>query len=79
VNKDFEQFQDRIMSELKKIAFSKSEKVTVSQRLTALRLLAKYTGMDKGVKPEQTELPVFIDDIADPRLGEMFDVKKLNG
>jgi len=63
-----ENLQERIMSEIERIAFSGGEDVTVSQKLTALRLLAHFTGIDKGVKPEEPETPIFIDNIADPRL-----------
>jgi len=62
--------QKRIMEELEKIAFAESSKITVSQKLTALRLLARYIGMDKGVKSEDARTPVIIDDITEPALGE---------
>jgi len=62
--------QKRIMDELEKIAFAESSKITVSQKLTALRLLARYIGMDKGVKSEDARTPVIIDDISESALGE---------
>jgi len=83
--RNFEQLQERILDELEKIAFSQTEKVTVSQKLTALRLLARYIGMDKGVNrddSEYPELPVIIDDITDPRLAILkendFEIKNMN-
>jgi len=85
MNKNFEQLQERILRELEKIAFDGGEKVTVSQKLTALRLLARYIGMDKGIKPEDSdypEMPIIIDDITDPRLSILkendFEIKNLN-
>jgi len=62
--------QQRIMDELEKIAFAEDAKITVSQKLTALRLLARYIGMDKGVKSDGDRVPVIIDDISEPALSE---------
>jgi len=78
--RDFEQLQNRILDELEKIAFSQTEKVTVSQKLTALRLLARYIGMDKGIKPAEENLnfPVIFDNISDPRLDILFPDGELN-
>lgn len=71
--------QQRIMDELEKIAFAESPKITVSQKLTALRLLARYIGMDKGVKSEGDRAPAIIDDITEPALSGLLCAEPFNG
>ena len=64
------QITEKILEELQLIAFDRSGEVSHAQKLSAIRLLGKYIGLDNRSKQEKVEkkLPppvIIVDDMSD--------------
>ena len=68
------QITERILEELQLIAFDRSGEVSHAQKLSAIRLLGKYIGLDSRCKQDKSKKPpppvIIVDDLGD--LGDEF-------